>query len=234
MPSRTAAANDASSRSTSGPVGPKASSVTPPARAATARAWMLFRVTGPPALQERRARPRDDAAVTVAHRDHVALVHGPRTIALVVVRLEVGQPFTPAGQVRHRFAGKLPSAVHTGRVRRRQGLDDPGSGVVLAGLEHGAATQQRARVPLVGSRRGRDDHPVGELACVREPLRTHGREQERHVDRPRRRVAGRVDHPAPRAVDLDRVTPEEAAQLREVLGQVGPLHGLLAHRPRHR
>src|SRR5439155_4637459 len=41
VPPRTAAAKDASSRSTSLPVGPKTSSVTPPSRAATARECTL-------------------------------------------------------------------------------------------------------------------------------------------------------------------------------------------------
>ena len=109
-------------------------------------------VTGPAALQDRGPRGGDDVAVAVAHRDHVTFVHRPWTIGFVVVGFEVGQPGGSTRDVGHHRPGEFPARVHARRVGRCERVDHTWRGVVFARIEHGAGTEQRARIPLVRPR----------------------------------------------------------------------------------
>ena len=142
------------------------------------------------------------------------------------------QPFSPLDATRQRIDRRGVSLVH-GVVHHREtgagGRERALGACTLSVVEHGAEGEHGAPVELLVAAADRH-HAVAELARDRESLRSVRGDDDRRSDRARGRELRPVQHLHDRALDLDLLTPQQAAQLLDVPARPRPGERLLAHR----
>ena len=152
--------------------------------------------------------PSSNGRVAIGHAHEVLLVDREVTLGLGDL-LDALAPLDAAGQrLDRRGIALVHRVVHDGEpgpaaasARSEPGLSPSSSTVPNASTEHQSN---------VGIARADRHHAVAELARDGEALGSVGGDDDRRVDRERRRELGAVQHLHDRAVDLDLLAPQQA------------------------